>query len=866
MNKKIFIFTIILTFTTMWLNTILTVDASGSVCDVFVDNVAGNDSNTGLSEGEAFKSLSAIPAVAHGTTICLKRGSVFKESLFVGIPGNGRNNITVKDYGPLHLPKPIIDSSDIIPSNLWTPVGGSFPNLYQATITGPGTSTLTKYGSYTHTGSTYLNLFECKSSPCTPTGLGGNDNFLGTSLTQTAANNATGTFFIAGQNGTNGPSNVINPTIYLRASDDTNPSSSGYVYSYSKHYGGLTISGFNAEVINIVTKKAFGPNGSLVQLGDGGNAIFSGIEAYQGGKHNVYCAGGCTVNDSLFVDEYYPGFGNMFVAFDQNGSGLPITLNNNTFLNGVRITGNNINATFAHVGSGPSFSSFIFNGGVIRGVGGASLSGIGGGDFGFSNINGLTCNNVTGCITAAGITSVLNSQIVSEGSGNGRLLSVSNNQVATVGSSLACGSVPYNQGIFTVGNGSNLTVSSSTIYTKADGNWGIMSGSSTISLFNTIIDSNRPFNSWLKTTNTATSSTYFGDRNYFVTPNVTSASANNINYGLTSWRSLTGQDSNSTTTGSGLSACDLNTISISGPVSGQMNQNKTFTVTPNKSFTGTIRFDFIGDAGSGITPTVLNFNNSSVPQNFTITPSEAGNMKITPFVSGSASMPAFISPETLSYTSTSVAPIISDVSATANSTSASIAWITDQISNSAVEYGQDQSYGLTSTSSAMSTTHSITLSQLIPNTTYNYRVISQNNYTDTATSTNFFFTTLTAPSTPTPYLSAGSSGGSNAVPLSLKKEYLNEQNKSTSITNQVYPFTKSLSFGVSNLEVKELQIFLNSKGFNISNTGPGSKGKETNLFGPATRVALIKFQKANKIYPSVGFFGPVTRAFIANIK
>ena len=63
-------------------------------------------------------------------------------------------------------------------------------------------------------------------------------------------------------------------------------------------------------------------------------------------------------------------------------------------------------------------------------------------------------------------------------------------------------------------------------------------------------------------------------------------------------------------------------------------------------------------------------------------------------------------------------------------------------------------------------------------------------------------------------------------------------------------------------DVRQLQIYLNTHGYPVAPTGVGSRGYETNYFGLATKAALIKFQMVNKIVPSVGFFGPLTRAFI----
>ena len=74
----------------------------------------------------------------------------------------------------------------------------------------------------------------------------------------------------------------------------------------------------------------------------------------------------------------------------------------------------------------------------------------------------------------------------------------------------------------------------------------------------------------------------------------------------------------------------------------------------------------------------------------------------------------------------------------------------------------------------------------------------------------------------------------------------------------VKTITNNLKIGSSNVDVLKLQKFLNSQGYFVAKTGPGSPGRETLYFGPATRAALIKYQKANKI-PATGFFGPLTR-------
>ncbi|MCR4330671.1 MAG: glycosyl hydrolase family 18 protein [Patescibacteria group bacterium] len=74
--------------------------------------------------------------------------------------------------------------------------------------------------------------------------------------------------------------------------------------------------------------------------------------------------------------------------------------------------------------------------------------------------------------------------------------------------------------------------------------------------------------------------------------------------------------------------------------------------------------------------------------------------------------------------------------------------------------------------------------------------------------------------------------------------------------------SRNLYFGITGEEVRTLQKFLNARGFSVSTTGGGSPGNETNYFGPATVRALIKFQIANGVKPSVGYYGPITRAAI----
>ncbi len=82
--------------------------------------------------------------------------------------------------------------------------------------------------------------------------------------------------------------------------------------------------------------------------------------------------------------------------------------------------------------------------------------------------------------------------------------------------------------------------------------------------------------------------------------------------------------------------------------------------------------------------------------------------------------------------------------------------------------------------------------------------------------------------------------------------------------------TKNLKIGDDNAEVKLLQEFLNSRGFLVAESGPGSIGQETTRFGRGTQEALIKFQEFNSelilkpfgLTQGTGVVGEMTRKLI----
>jgi murein L,D-transpeptidase YcbB/YkuD len=84
-------------------------------------------------------------------------------------------------------------------------------------------------------------------------------------------------------------------------------------------------------------------------------------------------------------------------------------------------------------------------------------------------------------------------------------------------------------------------------------------------------------------------------------------------------------------------------------------------------------------------------------------------------------------------------------------------------------------------------------------------------------------------------------------------------------------FTKGLSKGQSNSDIKRLQQLLNSDPDTaIATSGVGSIGNETNYFGSLTQKAVQKFQLKYGVVSSssdagYGYIGPKTRAKLAEI-
>lgn len=72
-------------------------------------------------------------------------------------------------------------------------------------------------------------------------------------------------------------------------------------------------------------------------------------------------------------------------------------------------------------------------------------------------------------------------------------------------------------------------------------------------------------------------------------------------------------------------------------------------------------------------------------------------------------------------------------------------------------------------------------------------------------------------------------------------------------------FKRDLYEGVEGKDVKCLQQYLNTVGFKVAQSGPGSPGFETEYFGPGTKIAARYWQNNYLNSQSTGYWGPFSR-------
>ncbi len=97
--------------------------------------------------------------------------------------------------------------------------------------------------------------------------------------------------------------------------------------------------------------------------------------------------------------------------------------------------------------------------------------------------------------------------------------------------------------------------------------------------------------------------------------------------------------------------------------------------------------------------------------------------------------------------------------------------------------------------------------------------------------------------------------------------FVNERTGTCNRTISVLKQTGVLKIGSRGSDVKRLQIFLNKNGFKVANSGPGSPGNETSIYGSKVADAVSRFQEkySDRILKQYGYtkgtgqVGPSTR-------
>ena len=184
-------------------------------------------------------------------------------------------------------------------------------------------------------------------------------------------------------------------------------------------------------------------------------------------------------------------------------------------------------------------------------------------------------------------------------------------------------------------------------------------------------------------------------------------------------------------------------------------------------------------------------------------------------------------------------------------------------------YGTTDSYGssISTTGSYGISSYSADISSLTCGTLYHFQSYATNTtgigYGDDQT-----FTTSACHVTSTPTPTSSQSSGGGFIPgygpkVTTPTVVVPPVTPTTPTVTPTTPstphiFTKTLKLNNKGDEVKYLQIYLNTHGYTVAKKGVGSLGKESNLFGPATKKALMKFQKDHNLKPD-GILGPKSR-------
>lgn len=276
----------------VWANALC---ALGAELEYAVDQVNGNDSNSGRTPFAAKKTIAALPALSAGMRIGLMRGSTWREQ--IGAYNSNVSNVVVRGIGAGALP--ILDAADTITSG-WSKTAGK-TNVYQVTVN--IASGLTCYPSLWEDG---VRL-RWKSST-------------------TLVDGTAGTYYVATT-----AAGDTTATIYVHATGSGDPAGNGKVYEYSARHAGLVNTCSTAaavgtadgwDVRDVHAKRHLMNDGALTVNGNLYRCL-----GEDGVKHEIYVALGGNATDCIAWKHDWQDRDShtMFVAFATSGAGKSTT-------------------------------------------------------------------------------------------------------------------------------------------------------------------------------------------------------------------------------------------------------------------------------------------------------------------------------------------------------------------------------------------------------------------------------------------------------------------------------------------------------------------------------------------------------------
>lgn len=186
-----------------------------------------------------------------------------------------------------------------------------------------------------------------------------------------------------------------------------------------------------------------------------------------------------------------------------------------------------------------------------------------------------------------------------------------------------------------------------------------------------------------------------------------------------------------------------------------------------------------------------------------------------------------------------------------------ISWQTGVPTPTNLLYGPSLTYGAEYKTPELVSDHKVVLSSLPPNTPYFFYIITPDSSDERAAKFSAFYT------------NSNQQLAKLQADVAKLKARLGQAQTAPAVASPTvsappvsgFIFAKNLKIGDTGEDVRRLQSLLNQDPRTaVSNSGAGSKGSETQTFGPATARAVTRFQQLLGITPASGFVGAITRA------